>query len=795
MNLITPSPLEGNAQRSGASFFDVLASAVVIPLRTPQPSVPGTQPFAWDADSENASQEDQENGRVAAGDGTRGKDQSAGTGVVMGNGKSSTQAMLPLPLHMRSNSTIPVRASTKEMQPQLSATALAAKIAASVALAPAVAASAISPQPVASAQQAATSQASDAPVNVAAIQIQLTASTRSVAYLSVVDDLPAPVAASVPAAVIGPPVLQPKVSMQATIPALTTSTGAQRAESPAASTASQLPAVAARTSATEADVPVGALARLSASPAEVAVAPVAAAASLTPALANAAPRQSAQGAEPIAQQSSDAASWSATSQAGASARQAATALSSAGLADISSLVAEPATPQGASPLPSSAQESSVAVSIPTAAVTAPDFQAQILASLKTPVFSETAQPAAAGVVDRDARAATESGFVTGIGVGTRAEATTPNSAAISTGNRMATNSGARTEAASDGPSGKAAQRSSDPAWRQQGDAAANSSDSSGVDLALGVGATASMTSGAALGATNFVPGAANALTVADIAIVDETAQANRLSADSGAVTHGAAGVIGQAKNQTVPVANQPGSAANANTGANAGVNNSANGGSPQHAQTDAAQVAPAASRVGDASPVQMQQMVLQGSSHDTGTARGAADTGAQELREDRASQADQAARDQALQAQAADGQTSSAINTARVLQSMSGSEMRMGMHSAEFGDISIRTTVSQQQMTAQIAVDHGDLGKAISAHLPAMQEKLGGELGIRASVEVSQSGMSFSGERGYSSERDQRTNAPHTSFEASETMQEAEFAGYKSGASLAVEGSRLDIRA
>ena len=129
------------------------------------------------------------------------------------------------------------------------------------------------------------------------------------------------------------------------------------------------------------------------------------------------------------------------------------------------------------------------------------------------------------------------------------------------------------------------------------------------------------------------------------------------------------------------------------------------------------------------------------------------------------------------------------------MQSISGSEMHMGMRSAEFGDISIRTTVSQQLMTAQISVDHGDLGKAISAHLPAMQEKLGGELGIRASVEVSQSGMSFSGERGYSAERDQRPNAPHTGFETAEVPQDAEFAGYRTGAGPAGEGSRLDIRA
>ena len=39
--------------------------------------------------------------------------------------------------------------------------------------------------------------------------------------------------------------------------------------------------------------------------------------------------------------------------------------------------------------------------------------------------------------------------------------------------------------------------------------------------------------------------------------------------------------------------------------------------------------------------------------------------------------------------------------------------MRVGMHSTEFGDISIRTTLSQQQMLAQISLDHSDLGPTL----------------------------------------------------------------------------------
>lgn len=135
------------------------------------------------------------------------------------------------------------------------------------------------------------------------------------------------------------------------------------------------------------------------------------------------------------------------------------------------------------------------------------------------------------------------------------------------------------------------------------------------------------------------------------------------------------------------------------------------------------------------------------------------------------------------------------INTARLIQTMSESEMRVGMHSAEFGDISIRTMVSPLQMTAQISVDHGDLGKAISAHIPSMQEKLGGELGLKALVEVNHSGMSFAGDRGYSAAREQRPYAPSAITETLQQPADIDSAVTRTLAIPSVDGDRLDIRA
>ena len=75
-------------------------------------------------------------------------------------------------------------------------------------------------------------------------------------------------------------------------------------------------------------------------------------------------------------------------------------------------------------------------------------------------------------------------------------------------------------------------------------------------------------------------------------------------------------------------------------------------------------------------------------------------------------------------------------SSAQLIQSAGQTEMRLGMHSAEFGNISISTSVSHQAISAQISLDHSELGRALAAHLPAIEEKLGNAYGLHARVEV-----------------------------------------------------------
>ncbi len=66
-----------------------------------------------------------------------------------------------------------------------------------------------------------------------------------------------------------------------------------------------------------------------------------------------------------------------------------------------------------------------------------------------------------------------------------------------------------------------------------------------------------------------------------------------------------------------------------------------------------------------------------------------------------------------------------AINTAQLIQHMGQTEMRVGMRSDEFGNISINTSTTRDVITAQISLDHGELAKVLASHLPEMQARLG----------------------------------------------------------------------
>jgi hypothetical protein len=76
------------------------------------------------------------------------------------------------------------------------------------------------------------------------------------------------------------------------------------------------------------------------------------------------------------------------------------------------------------------------------------------------------------------------------------------------------------------------------------------------------------------------------------------------------------------------------------------------------------------------------------------------------------------------------------INTAKLIQTMSQTEMRVGMRSNDFGNISINTSATRDLISAQISLDHGELAKALTAHLPEMQARLGGNQAVDVRIDM-----------------------------------------------------------
>jgi hypothetical protein len=103
--------------------------------------------------------------------------------------------------------------------------------------------------------------------------------------------------------------------------------------------------------------------------------------------------------------------------------------------------------------------------------------------------------------------------------------------------------------------------------------------------------------------------------------------------------------------------------------------------------------------------------------------------------------------------------------------------------------------ISQQQVQAQISVNHSELVNALSAHIPSVQAKIGNEYGLHASIEVSQNSASFSNHSGQSSQRDQKPFLASTAVDSVAAPVEMDRLPMRAAAAAVLDGTRLDIRA
>jgi hypothetical protein len=106
------------------------------------------------------------------------------------------------------------------------------------------------------------------------------------------------------------------------------------------------------------------------------------------------------------------------------------------------------------------------------------------------------------------------------------------------------------------------------------------------------------------------------------------------------------------------------------------------------------------------------------------------------------------------------------INTAKLIQSMGQSEMRVGMRSNDFGNISISTSATRDLISAQISLDHNELARTLATHLPEMQTRFGGTQAMDVRIDVNglggatSAGMSNGSANESHGDRQQRGSAP-----------------------------------
>jgi hypothetical protein len=148
-------------------------------------------------------------------------------------------------------------------------------------------------------------------------------------------------------------------------------------------------------------------------------------------------------------------------------------------------------------------------------------------------------------------------------------------------------------------------------------------------------------------------------------------------------------------------------------------------------------------------------------------------------------------------------QTVPIINTAKLIQSMGQSEMRVGMRSDDFGNISISTSATRDLISAQISLDHGELARTLAVHLPEMQARFGGTQAMDVRIDTNgqatgqgagtSPGMSNGSHDGSHGDRQQKGSASSSQSAGGFAVQGSAIAA--AGLPSAEADARLDIRA
>jgi flagellar hook-length control protein FliK len=64
------------------------------------------------------------------------------------------------------------------------------------------------------------------------------------------------------------------------------------------------------------------------------------------------------------------------------------------------------------------------------------------------------------------------------------------------------------------------------------------------------------------------------------------------------------------------------------------------------------------------------------------------------------------------------------VQSAHVLERMGQTEMRVGMNTADFGNVELRASVSQDRVGASVTTAHAELRAALTAEMPSLEHSM-----------------------------------------------------------------------
>ncbi|MGA9798810.1 MAG: flagellar hook-length control protein FliK [Terriglobales bacterium] len=152
-----------------------------------------------------------------------------------------------------------------------------------------------------------------------------------------------------------------------------------------------------------------------------------------------------------------------------------------------------------------------------------------------------------------------------------------------------------------------------------------------------------------------------------------------------------------------------------------------------------------------------------------------------------------AAHAQAVETIGPDSATDPALlYSAKLSERLGQSELRVGIQTGEFGNVDIRTSMTRNQLTAEISVEHGELGRMLAAELPGLQNKLAEHRFPQANLVLqSQTSGSFS-DSGQRSGNWQRTPAMQNAVNSYALEERPESGGF-TPTEMSGQGKGLDI--